>query len=247
MDVSIKNNIDYKDMVIKDFECIKMSEDKYIYIYGPVYFPLSLDFKEIHVFNWYVWKIGDKDISGEEFLNIYGEDNGVNCDSVLIYGDIHSKDFMVRIHSGCITGDVFRSAKCDCGFQLNAALRQIVANGAGMVIYVSSQEGRGIGLFAKAICNKLQEQGMDTYIANNCLGFDDDERKFDEEITIIEHFRKNAPIILMTNNPYKIKWLKQNKIEISRIQNIVTEINVENKSYLLAKKLRGENVWNIEQ
>jgi len=182
--VNIKKNLEYKDMVIKDFVCIKMNKDKYLYMYGPVYFPLSLDFNEIKIFNWYVWKSGDKEISGEEFLDIYGEDNGVNCDSVLIHGDIRSKDFMVRIHSGCITGDVFRSAKCDCGFQLNAALNQIVANGAGMIIYVSLQEGRGIGLYAKAICNKLQEQGMDTYIANNCLGFDDDKRNFDEAVTI---------------------------------------------------------------
>lgn len=246
MQVNIKKNLEYKDMVIKDFVCIKMNKDKYLYMYGPVYFPLSLDFNEIKIFNWYVWKSGDKEISGEEFLDIYGEDNGVNCDSVLIHGDIRSKDFMVRIHSGCITGDVFRSAKCDCGFQLNAALNQIVANGAGMIIYVSLQEGRGIGLYAKAICNKLQEQGMDTYIANNCLGFDDDKRNFDEAVTIIKYFRKDEPIVLMTNNPYKINWLLKNKIEISRIQNIVTKINVENKSYLLAKKLRGENVWKIE-
>lgn len=239
-------NIDYKDLVINDFTCLKMSNDKYIYLYGPVYFPLSLDFEEIHGFNWYVWKVGDREISGEKFLEIYDKDNGVNCDSVLIYGDIHSEDFMIRIHSGCITGDVFKSAKCDCGFQLNAALKEIVDNGAGMIIYISSQEGRGIGLFAKAICNKLQERGMDTYIANNCLGFDDDERNFDEAITLIKHFRKDEPIILMTNNPLKSNWLSKNSIEVREIKNIVTKINRENKPYLYAKKLRGESVWKFD-
>ncbi len=245
MKITKEKNLTYKDIVIEDFACIKMNERKYLYIYGPVYFPLSLDFNKINVFNWYVWKMGEKEISGEEFLDIYGEDNGVNCDSVLIYGDINREDFMVRIHSGCITGDVFRSSKCDCGFQLNTALNQIVKNGAGMVIYVSSQEGRGIGLFAKAICNKLQEQGMDTYAANNCLGFDDDERNFDEAIAIIKYFRNDKPIILMTNNPYKVNWLEKNKIKISGIQNIVTKINKENRPYILAKKLRGETAWDM--
>lgn len=238
-------NNEQADFVIKDFTCIKMSENKYLYLYGPVYFPLLLDSVDVYKFKWYVWKTGEEEINGEDFLKIYAKDTGVNCDSVLVYGDVFADNFFIRIHSGCITGDVFHSAKCDCGFQLNTALKEIVNNKAGMVVYISSQEGRGIGLFAKAICNKLQEHGMDTYGANNCLGYEDDERNFDEAAAIIKHFREGKPIILLSNNPLKSNWLLNHSIEVGEIRRLTVKVNEENRSYLLAKKNRGENIVGI--
>lgn len=240
-------NEEYLEEIKENFICIKINNEEYLYIFGPVRFPMKITIEEEKIveFDWYVWKGGSKPLIMEEFFEIYKEDNGVNCDSVLVYGDINKENFLVRIHSGCITGDVFHSVKCDCGFQLNESIRQIVKNEAGMIVYVSSHEGRGIGLFAKAICSKLQENGLNTYEANNCLGFDDDQRNFDEVAAIVKYLRHINSIILLSNNSLKSNWMRDRGIVIKEVRPLSVKPNNENLPYLRAKKLRGENIYGI--
>lgn len=137
----------------------------------------------------------------------------------------------VRIHSECMTGDVFKSLKCDCGEQLDFALKKIKQEG-GMVIYLR-QEGRGIGLFNKVNAYSLQDLGHDTIRANELLGFKQDYRNYEIVDKIFKYFNIKT-INLMTNNPLKLSSLKEVKIE-KRIPIIMNSCEY-NKEYLAIKK-----------
>ena len=138
---------------------------------------------------------------------------------------------LVRIHSECLTGDALGSLKCDCGEQLEYALKKIQEEG-GMVIYLR-QEGRGIGLFNKVNAYALQDKGFDTVEANHQLGFEADLRDFSIVENILNHF-KIKKIKLLTNNPKKIFSLKNIEV-VDRIPIKVTT-NPYNKEYLKTKK-----------
>ncbi len=136
----------------------------------------------------------------------------------------------VRIHSECLTGDTLHSLKCDCGEQLDFALRYINANG-GMVIYLR-QEGRGIGLLNKINAYALQDTGFDTLEANLKLGFKGDERDYGIVEFILKHY-KIGKINLLTNNPSKLNSLKCAQV-VSRVP-IIIEANAFNEGYLQVK------------
>jgi len=138
---------------------------------------------------------------------------------------------LVRVHSECLTGDALGSLKCDCGEQLQTALKLINENG-GMVIYLR-QEGRGIGLFNKVNAYHLQDKGADTIEANHQLGFEADMRNFDIVTKILKHFNISK-IKLLTNNPKKLSEIKEIEI-IERIP-IKVEANQFNEKYLKTKK-----------
>ena len=138
---------------------------------------------------------------------------------------------LVRIHSECLTGDALGSLKCDCGEQLEFALREINKKG-GMVIYLR-QEGRGIGLFNKVNAYALQDKGFDTVEANHQLGFEADLRDFSIVEEILKHFNIKK-IMLLTNNPKKEFAFKEIKVE-KRIP-IIIKPNPFNKDYLKTKK-----------
>ncbi len=121
------------------------------------------------------------------------------------------KPVLVRVHSECMTGDVFGSARCDCGEQLEESMKQAGQNG-GVVLYLR-QEGRGIGLINKMKAYNLQDQGLDIAQANTCLGFDVDSRNFDLAIDILEGLGIRK-IRLMTNNPEKLAAFKGSSIEV---------------------------------
>jgi GTP cyclohydrolase II len=130
----------------------------------------------------------------------------------LVLGDIHASPPIVRIHSQCLTGDVFHSLRCDCHDQLHLALGRIVDEGAGILLY-EQQEGRGIGLMAKLRAYELQDQGRDTVEANLELGYRADYREFELPAEILKHLNIKA-VRLMTNNPDKVAALESRGIAV---------------------------------
>ena len=122
----------------------------------------------------------------------------------------------VRIHSECLTGDIFGSMKCDCGQQLKASISKISKYG-GIIIYLKTHEGRGIGLKNKIKAYQLQDEGKDTVEANIDLGFKADERSFRDAVNILKTL-KISHVKLLTNNPNKIKELEDANIKVERIK-----------------------------
>jgi GTP cyclohydrolase II len=130
----------------------------------------------------------------------------------LVMGDIHAAPPLVRIHSQCLTGDVFGSLRCDCRLQLELALTQIGAAGAGILLY-EQQEGRGIGLMAKLKAYELQDQGLDTVEANVELGYEADYRQYDLPSRVLKMLGVTQ-VKLMTNNPDKVAALESAGIAV---------------------------------
>ena len=139
----------------------------------------------------------------------------------------------VRIHSECMTGDVFASRRCDCGEQLHTALTHFKEQG-GMLIYLR-QEGRGIGLVDKLKAYNLQDDGMNTFEANEAMGHGADERSYAEAVAILSHYGVNR-IELLTNNPDKSAAMQQGGIEIAKRMAINGVRNADNAAYLQAKR-----------
>lgn len=168
-------------------------------------------------------------------FKIYGYENKYSHHIALVKGNIQENEpILVRVHSECLTGDVFGSEKCDCGPQLDFALKKISKEGKGVLIYLR-QEGRGIGLINKIKAYALQEQGMDTVEANLALGFPADMRNFNIAAAILKDLKINK-IKLMTNNPEKINDLKLKGIDI--VERIPIEISYSEScsSYMKTKK-----------
>ena len=138
----------------------------------------------------------------------------------LIHGDVHRAPPIVRIHSQCLTGDVFHSLRCDCRQQLELALRTIVEEGAGILLY-EEQEGRGIGLMAKLRAYELQDQGLDTIEANVRLGYKSDHRDFGLPAEILK-LLGTTEVRLMTNNPEKVKALETAGVRV--VERISAEV-----------------------
>jgi GTP cyclohydrolase II len=131
----------------------------------------------------------------------------------LVMGDIHAAPPLVRIHSQCLTGDVFGSLRCDCRLQLELAMRRIAEEGAGILLY-EEQEGRGIGLMAKLKAYELQDQGMDTVEANVELGFAADCRAYELPAEVLKLLGVKS-VRLMTNNPAKVAALENAGIQVT--------------------------------
>jgi GTP cyclohydrolase II len=153
---------------------------------------------------------------------------------VLVMGDIHSTPPVMRIHSQCLTGDVFHSLRCDCRQQLELALATIADAGAGILIY-EQQEGRGIGLMAKLKAYELQDQGRDTIEANLELGFKADCREFELPAEILKMMGVKS-VRLMTNNPEKVAALENAGIKVTERISAEVPSETTNEKYMQTKR-----------
>jgi GTP cyclohydrolase II len=160
----------------------------------------------------------------------------------LVMGDIYSAPPIVRIHSQCLTGDVFHSLRCDCRQQLELALSKIVEAGAGILLY-EQQEGRGIGLMAKLKAYELQDQGLDTVEANLKLGYKSDCREFELPGAVLNLMGIRA-VRLITNNPEKVEALESAGITV--VERISAEIEPEEtfERYLKVKREKMGHLYD---
>lgn len=155
----------------------------------------------------------------------------------LVFGDIHGASALpIRIHSECMTSEVFGSLKCDCKEQLDAALAEVARRGAGAVLYLR-QEGRGIGLANKIRAYELQAQGADTVDANRLLGLPDDAREYHAAAHMLAHFDVQS-VQLMTNNPAKVDALRSLGVEVVGRLPVVVAPNPFSAGYLETKRAR---------
>ena len=152
----------------------------------------------------------------------------------LVMGDIHSSPPLVRIHSQCLTGDVFESLRCDCRQQLEMALAMITEQGAGILIY-EQQEGRSIGLMAKLQAYELQDQGLDTVEANERLGFKADQREFALPAEILKALEV-ARVRLLSNNPDKVAALEKGGVVVTERVPCEVAPSTHSEDYLKTKK-----------
>lgn len=227
--------------------------DKAISILGPIPLPLERHGKQYAV-QWYASvrhselskaeELADelREREGQQSFAILAASMAVN--SVLVLGDPESwQNPLVRVHSSCLTGDVFGSQRCECGPQFISALERIAADPAGgMIVYMSGHEGRGIGLWAKAATYLLQDAGEDTYQANRTLGLPDDSRDFSDAASLLKYFLDDQPFRLLTNNPKKVKDLTEFGLSnITRVKH-VTGVGDENRDYLKAKQEWGHEL-----
>ncbi|MBI2682126.1 MAG: GTP cyclohydrolase II [Acidobacteriales bacterium] len=152
----------------------------------------------------------------------------------VVMGDIHASPPLVRIHSQCLTGDVFGSLRCDCRQQLEMALAKIASAGAGILVY-EQQEGRGIGLMAKLQAYALQDQGQDTVQANESLGFKADHRGFEMPARILGILGVKS-VRLLSNNPQKVAALENAGIRVVERVSAEVEPHEHAEKYLKTKK-----------
>ena len=169
---------------------------------------------------------------GEFVIKVFTNNLDQSHHIALIKEPIDPNNFVLtRLHSECFTGDLFGSARCDCGWQLDTALEKIGREG-GILLYLK-QEGRGIGLINKLKAYNLQDLGLDTVDANIKLGFDADERDYWVGAQILHALGVNK-VKLLTNNPEKISDLKHHQLQVERVP-LVAEANEYNKNYLATK------------
>ena len=155
----------------------------------------------------------------------------------MVLGDLPERDVLVRMHSECLTGDVFGSQRCDCGTQLNAAMAAIAAEGAGIVVYLRGHEGRGIGLLSKLRAYQLQDAGADTVDANTELGLPVDAREYSTGAQILTDLGVSS-LRLLTNNPAKIRGLSDYGLTVSGTVSLPVSATPHNLRYLIAKRDR---------
>jgi GTP cyclohydrolase II len=185
-------------------------------------------------------KVAEADFPTEfGFFRIYGfegRDGGLTEEAVVLkMGDLAAgPPPLVRIHSQCLTGDVFHSLRCDCRAQLEIALQSIAEEGRGLLVY-EHQEGRGIGLLNKLRAYELQDQGADTVEANERLGFDSDLRSYQLPGAILQYFGLKA-VRLLSNNPQKVEAVERAGVEVVERVPCLADVLDTRESYLRTKR-----------
>jgi len=180
-------------------------------------------------------------------FKLYGFHNKITDEhhEALVMGDVaNGESVLCRVHSECLTGDTFGSLKCDCGQQLEAALKMIAKEGRGVLVYLS-QEGRGIGILNKIKAYALQDEGMDTVDANLALGLPEDARDYNCGIQILKDLGVKK-LRLMTNNPQKIYGLGDKDVGLEIVERVPLqmEANAVDKKYLETKAIRMGHILN---
>lgn len=220
------------------------TEQGAIYLVGPIRLPVHAEGETIE-FKWYCW-LNCNEVT-DRFERIIEKLSSINLaeyqqSSVLVHGDFENAEHAwVRLHSICHTGDIFGSKRCDCGFQLKQSMKKIAEHGAGALFYLANQEGRGIGLFSKALAYILQENGYDTVDANLKLGFVDDARHYDDAIRVLQALRKK-PVTLITNNPKKLEALQKSGMEVEGRVPLWGDVSEYNETYLQTKIRRSGHI-----
>ncbi len=221
-------------------------------VLGPIPLPIGIGGRQ-HTFQWYAFvrQTELQEATGlADSLRGRGEPHlfsvlatHMSVNSALVLGQFkeHASP-LVRVHSCCLTGDVFGSKRCECGPQLDRAFERIAEEGAGAIIYMSGHEGRGIGLWAKAVTYVLQDAGEDTYQANRSIGLPDDSRDFSDAATMLLHLRGDRPLRLMSNNPMKQAHLEARGLHHIVREKHVTGVSTTNRRYLDAKRGWGHRI-----
>ena len=182
--------------------------------------------------------------SGNFRIAVTPDERGMEHALLYVEGFSKSVNPLIRIHSECLTGDAFHSLKCDCGAQLKKSMELIQKEGAGAIVYLR-QEGRGIGLESKIQAYALQDKGYDTLDANLALGLPADARDYEIAATMLKK-KDVTRVRLMTNNPLKVKGLRDNGIEVSDRVSHVTGLCESNRDYLNTKKMRMGHLLHLE-
>lgn len=182
--------------------------------------------------------------SGNFRIAVTPDERGMEHALLYVEGFSKSVNPLVRIHSECLTGDAFHSLKCDCGAQLKKSMELIQKEGAGAIVYLR-QEGRGIGLESKIQAYALQDRGYDTLDANLALGLPADARDYEIAATMLK--KKNVTSVrLMTNNPLKVKGLRDNGITVSDRVSHISGLCESNRDYLNTKKARMGHLLDLD-
>ena len=173
---------------------------------------------------------------GEFTIHVYRSPQDGIEHVALVKGDVRGQaDVLVRLHSECLTGDIFGSLRCDCGEQLDRAMAAIAAAGRGVLVYLRGHEGRGIGLTAKLQAYQLQDQGHDTVQANLALGLPVDSRRYEGGARILADLGV-VSVRLLSNNPRKVQELERYQIPVTERVPLEVRPNPENLRYLHTKR-----------
>lgn len=254
VDASIREKLEKDDRLVDlDQEGNVVNRDEvepYITLLGPIPLPRMIRGEEV-VLSWYpfVRRIQLSNVlasakqvegkNGDAFRDLLQTNMSVN--SVLACpGFLSSENPLVRVHSCCMTGDVFGSRRCECGPQLETAFENIMdEGGGGAVVYMSGHEGRGIGLWAKAVTYLLQDDGQDTYQANVSLGLPEDSRDFTDAAVALRYLLKGRAIRLMSNNLLKVEQLEKAGQRVSGTVPHLAGVCDHNRRYMRSKRLKG--------
>lgn len=182
--------------------------------------------------------------SGNFRIAVTPDERGMEHALLYVEGFSKSVNPLVRIHSECLTGDAFHSLKCDCGAQLKKSMELIQKEGAGAIVYLR-QEGRGIGLESKIQAYALQDRGYDTLDANLALGLPADARDYEIAATMLKK-KSVTSVRLMTNNPLKVKGLRDNGITVSDRVSHISGLCESNRDYLNTKKARMGHLLDLD-
>jgi len=182
---------------------------------------------------------------GEFEIHVYHDLRDSTEHVALVMGDVfHADDVLTRVHSECLTGDIFASSRCDCGEQLMLAQKHIADAGLGIIVYLRNHEGRGIGLANKIRAYDLQDKGLDTVEANLALGLPVDARSYNAAAEILNLLQPRS-IKLLSNNADKAKQLSSLGVVISETIPLVTRSNPDNYSYLFTKQMKLGHSLNL--